>query len=443
MSKHNGVTPTERLLTQYCNKVFLGLWNFPNPQRHDGKELCDHMVIFDNHVLLFFDREAELKTNSDDIDIKWNRWLKKVIHAQIRSVNGAEKYVLRNESIYLDSKQEILLPVDFDPEKARVFRIIIAHGAEAACKLHNSDNVAGSIGISYGNPTEDVQFPFCIALEKEPVVHVFDSANIEIMFSELDTALAFTHYLDAKEMSIDKHDYIGYCGEEDLLATYFKNISLEGEFGLLPRDQEFNGIIIEEGSWESFTKSALYKKISPNSRSNRGMPMWDFFIKRFSERADEGKVTGDSPHNSESMILMAKEPREDRVQFEKEIVNHMTDFPDEIEAPWSSQMIVLNSKTLGLKYAVLIIKEDISKNPNDRMSLAFDALNTLTIMTLKHVEDASTVVGISMYSHKHGDDGHIGFNIAHEHEYDEATLNAVQKMNDESYKFFDSSRDKT
>jgi len=40
-TKSAGVTPTERLLADFCERSFLKLWSYPNPYKDDGHELCD------------------------------------------------------------------------------------------------------------------------------------------------------------------------------------------------------------------------------------------------------------------------------------------------------------------------------------------------------------------------------------------------------------------
>lgn len=50
IAKPEGVTPTERLLSTLCEKTFLKLWSWPNPRKDDGKELCDVLALFDDHL---------------------------------------------------------------------------------------------------------------------------------------------------------------------------------------------------------------------------------------------------------------------------------------------------------------------------------------------------------------------------------------------------------
>jgi len=53
-----GVTPTERLLAELCEKYFLKLRSYPNPVKDDKKELCDLLAVFENHVFSSFPRSC-------------------------------------------------------------------------------------------------------------------------------------------------------------------------------------------------------------------------------------------------------------------------------------------------------------------------------------------------------------------------------------------------
>ena len=94
IDKPGGGTPTERLLSTLCEKTFLKLWSWPNPRKDDGKELCDLIAIFDNHVFIFFDRESKgLQNSRQDISVTWPRWKKATIDKQIKTANGAARYI--------------------------------------------------------------------------------------------------------------------------------------------------------------------------------------------------------------------------------------------------------------------------------------------------------------------------------------------------------------
>lgn len=102
ISKSEGVTPTEQLLAKLCDQTFLKLWSFPNPCQKDGKELCDLIVVFENEVLIFFDREnRRFDANPTDVNLAWKRWRKEVIDKQVATAHGAERYIRKGRPIYL------------------------------------------------------------------------------------------------------------------------------------------------------------------------------------------------------------------------------------------------------------------------------------------------------------------------------------------------------
>ncbi len=71
--KSEGVTPTERLLANLCEKSFLKLWSYPNPFKEDKDELCDLLVVFEDHLFIFFDRENLTFSKEDNAPlINWN-----------------------------------------------------------------------------------------------------------------------------------------------------------------------------------------------------------------------------------------------------------------------------------------------------------------------------------------------------------------------------------
>lgn len=59
-----GVTDAERYLAKLCKRSFLSLWSYPGVFRDqgrvdgkgDGKEVCDLLVVFDNHIIIFSDK---------------------------------------------------------------------------------------------------------------------------------------------------------------------------------------------------------------------------------------------------------------------------------------------------------------------------------------------------------------------------------------------------
>lgn len=226
--KSSGVTDTERILVDFCDRTFLKLWSYPNPIKDDTKELCDLLAVFDNHIFIFFDRESQIfSKNGNDPLITWKRWEKKVIDSQVNTAYGAERYIKSKRKIFLDKELTIPFPIAIDYDNIIIHKIIIAHGAKEACKNFSNDNIYGSLAVSYANNKTDIPMPFILNMDKANPVHVFDTHNLPIIFNELDTFYDFTSYITAKEKAIATYKVLTYCGEEDLLAHYFLNFDIK------------------------------------------------------------------------------------------------------------------------------------------------------------------------------------------------------------------------
>jgi len=333
IKKSNGVTPTEVILADLCDRSFLKLWSYPNPIKDDKDELCDLLVVFENSIFIFFDREKYFETNDNtDIQIKWNRWQRRVIEDQIRTANGAERYIRSNRPIFLDNDLSTPFPFNINLENIMTYKIIIAHGAMEACKNISDKNLYGSLAITYEDSNHSdlikTNFLFHITLDKNNPVHVFDSHNLPIIFNELDTISDFKGYLDAKHQAINSYKFLSYCGEEDLLAHYFLNFdtSLSKHY-IGSSDKNVDGILIGEGEWKDFSESAAYKR---KKDADKISYLWDTIIQQTSENALSNKLLGDStPLLGKSAIQeMAKEPRFSRRSLSEIIIKAINNFPE-------------------------------------------------------------------------------------------------------------------
>lgn len=399
--KSEGTTPTERLLADLCERSFLKLWSYPNPFKDDRDELCDLLAVFENHVFIFFDREnLTLNKENNDPDIKWNRWKKNVIDAQTRTAHGAERYIKSGRGIFLDKELTIPFPININREKLITHKIIIAHGAKEACEKFCDANVYGSLGISYGNNADQLPFPFMIHIEKENPVHVFDSHNLPIIFSELDTFFDFSSYLDAKIKAITSYDLLSYCGEEDLLAHYFLNFDKSKNkhfIGTLKKN--INGLMIGEGEWKDFIKLDIYKnkKIADEISYH-----WDELIQITCQNTLDGTLLGDSsPLRGQSAIHeMAKEPRFHRRALSEQMFQAIRNFPE------SSQPIMRNLSFMpsfykGKGYVFLQLKVDNSGEDENDFRPKRQAMLEVACGAAKNKFDhLNTVVGIAIYAPK-------------------------------------------
>ena len=334
--KSEGVTPTERLLADLCERSFLKLWSYPNPFKDDRDELCDLLAVFENQVFIFFDRESRHfdNTNKDPL-LNWRRWKKKAADDQIRTAHGAERYIRSGRSIFLDAALMVQFPINIDFDKMIIHKIIIAHGTKEACEKFSDANVYGSLAICYGLSDTQLPFPFAINIDKEKPVHVFDSYNLPVIFGELDTIFDFSTYLDAKIDSIKSLDVLSYCGEEDLLAHYYLNFDeSKNKHFIGTNRKDINCVMIGEGEWKDFVKSEIYHK---KKSADKVSYLWDELIQRTSQNTLNGTLGGDSPLRGQSAIHeMAKEPRFSRRALSEHIIQAIRNFPE------SSQYMVRN-----------------------------------------------------------------------------------------------------
>jgi hypothetical protein len=332
INKSEGASASERFLINLCDKTFLKLWAYPNPFKCDQKELCDLLVVFENHVFIFFDRESRKFDNpAKDISVQWNRWEKEVIQKQLRTAAGAKHYILSNkDKIYLDQKNEILFPITIPDKDLVIHKIVVAHGAKEACEDFSEDNISGSLAISYGeNASQTPAFPFMVHLDNNEPVHIFDSHNLEIILGELDTVFDFMSYLEAKEAAINKYDFLMYAGEEDLLAHYFSNFDkAKSKHYIGTKDKKINAMFIPEGEWEGFINSGPYMR---RKEANKESYLWDNIIQKTSKFALDGELLGDSDvfHTKSPVHEMAKESRAFRRILSKAMAEAIRNFPEE------------------------------------------------------------------------------------------------------------------
>ena len=116
-----------------------------------------------------------------DPQVLWERWKRDAIDRQVKTAHGAERYIRSGRGIFLDAKKQHPFPLSIDPAKAVTHKIIVAHGAREACQQSSSDNIYGSLAITYGEPDFGPSEPFHIEIDKRNPVHIFDSHNLPIV----------------------------------------------------------------------------------------------------------------------------------------------------------------------------------------------------------------------------------------------------------------------
>ena len=410
-------TETEKLLAHLCEKVFLKLWSYPNPYREDSDELCDLLAIFGNHVFVFFDRKRELANEpTRNLAIHWARWYRKVVEDQIRGVRGAESYLKSGRDIFIDNHRESKLPINIDRSKMIVHKIIIVHGAKEVCEKFSEQNLAGSLAITYGIPDHDSKShnefvvdeqgnqgivrqqapppPFLIRLDRRNPVHVFDSHNLEIILSELDTAADLLAYFEAKTAAIKHYQFLGYAGEEELLAHYFLNYDERQNCYhiILDRDDFVSGVI-GEGSWLNFCSSAGYKA---RKNANKNSYFWDRLIQNICQNKLDG-ILGENVGSLEEegpIYEMMKETRLSRRMIAASVSEAMKNFPSD-GCIYHRRFIPSSYQETG--YVFLQMKHASSKNFEGEYQLMRQGLLQISCGAMKNkFDDLEKIVGIAI-----------------------------------------------
>jgi len=317
-----GVTSSEKYLIQLATRSFLSLWSYPNlytdegrkNDKGDGKELCDLVIIFGDHVLLFSDKHCEYQNNID-IKIAWPRWYRKTILKSARQLIGAESWIKRfSNRIFIDHKCTQNLPLPLPPSNSIKFhRFAVSRGAYAQCREYFGNTGTGSLVINTGicgNEHERNPFHTGFILPNNGYIHVLDELTLEVLLNEFDTITDFVDYIEMKELLLTKQGRIVLAtGEEQLVAQYMSHINHEGKhyFGEIPED--IDGVSFLEGSWEEFIQSNEYKS---KKEADKQSYLWDRLIEHFIETHNKTGFNGEqlSVHYVEPALrILAMESR--------------------------------------------------------------------------------------------------------------------------------------
>ncbi len=328
--KAEGLNLSEIFLAQLCDKVFLKLWAYANPYGEQGNELCDVLVVFEEHIFIFSIKDISF-TKAKTTEIAWERWKKKAIDKSIKQIKGAEKWIRKNpEKIFLDAQCTKKLPVPIDTKNWKFHRIVVVFNGENPYQ-NDLSNTAGSLEIGYAdlknskNLSETAR-PFNVVLPRDEVIHVFDNHNLEIILGELDTVRDLLSYFEAKEEAIKRYGAIFYFGEAELLAHYFLNFDAEyKKYYIGSKDKEINSICLDPGFWQDFKNQHQYQK---RKQADKISYIWDGLLQKTFQHALDGTLTGNGNtfKGNSASVEMAKEPRVSRRALSEALLESIQEF---------------------------------------------------------------------------------------------------------------------
>jgi hypothetical protein len=269
IQRPDGVTHAERYLKKLCDRSFLSLWSHAGIYRDqgkvgkgDGKEVSDLLVVFENHIIIFSDKDCKFP-ETGDLALDWSRWYRRAVEEAAKQILGAEKWIKQYpDRLYLDRACTHRFPIDLPlPDKAKFHRVIVAHGASERCRrvLGGSGSlmvIPAIIGEAHRDRDQQHFTPFAIG-QVDPTkgyVHVFDDTTLDVVMRTRDTITDFVDYLSSKESFIESGRLAWATGEEELLALFLSNINDEGEHDfVVPPGRD--PVTIGPGLWEHFLRS--------------------------------------------------------------------------------------------------------------------------------------------------------------------------------------------
>jgi hypothetical protein len=218
--------PSEQFVYDVCSKSFFALWSYLNPLRDDGKELCDILVRFGRALIIISVKDIDFNEASDDPSVAMERWKRRAVEKSVKSVKGAERYLLQKGSFTVEASPNESLTIDHI-ERLRIHKISVSLGSQGH--------------VPYGDAPKD------------GFVHVLDEQSFWVLLNELDTISDFVEYLEKKEKFFERaRGQYFMAGEEDLLAIYLRG---DREFP----EWEFNAVLIEHGAFQELSNNPKFQ----------------------------------------------------------------------------------------------------------------------------------------------------------------------------------------
>lgn len=286
-----GLTASEQLVNNLCERAFLRLWTHPNPIGKKGKELCDCLIVCEPHVIVVSVKECEYKDTGDRTG--WDRWVKKAIEKSIDQIYGAERWLEGKTEFTRADGREVVLP----PQADRVYhRIAVALGGDRQSVRTFRDE------------------------QERGWVHICDEHSLESLFRTLDTITDFVGFLQWVEQLVQSGPVVmNGGGLEDLLGIYLEYPQLA--------DDAHDALIVHNDWWSGVSASEEF--LEHHRAMHQLSPMWDRLIELLtSDLLTDGffdAMSGDVTDDQRVLLAMARESREARECIMQALHNYWTE----------------------------------------------------------------------------------------------------------------------
>jgi len=394
VKKNIGLTQAEKYLGRLCEKSFLSLWSYPGLFRESGTELCDLLVVFENDIIIFSDKDRAFP-NTGNLLNDWNKWHRKTVVKSAKQAWGAERWIKNfPQQIFLDAKCKHAFPFELpDVRKANFHLVAVAHQASKACKAFHGGS--GSLMISNDNVFATASgMPFVIGDldEKKTFVHVLDDTTLDLVMKNVDTITDFVRYLSKRERLMRSSTKILAAGEEELLSYYLKNINSKGEHDFVWPNKDANIIALAESVWENFENNPQRVE---QKKADEVSYFWDSIIESFARNALAGTQyfkQEEGLKNSEKILrFLAKTSRFERRILSKGLIEILNKTPKHLR-----MVRCLPPIKKGDPYFVLLLfpwRNDKSERVNREVRAGF--LDACCRVVKLRYPDAEDIVGIA------------------------------------------------
>ncbi|MBO0792269.1 MAG: SEC-C domain-containing protein [Ktedonobacteraceae bacterium] len=414
IKRRDGITSAERYLKRLCERSFLSLWSYAgiyrdqldSPTAKVGKEVCDLLVVFQDHIIIFSDKDCVYPTGSDE-KLNWRRWFKRAVQGSAKQIWGAEKWIKNYpHRLFVDPACTQQFPLEIpNPSAAKIHRIVVAHGVSEQCRavFGGSGCLLITPGVIGAEHMADNCKPFTIG-QIDPTkgyIHIFDEASLSIVMHTLDTITDFVTYLIKKEQVIESGQLIYAGGENDLLAFYLMqgiNKNNQGFASLL--NMGGDAIIIADGFWHELQKSDKYKSFTD---ANKVSYVWDDLIESFNKHILAGNrhyISNLTVIQAEQIMrFLAREPRVRRRVLAQILLEMIEATPPSVRAA-----SILQPSSAGDPYYTVLIfpPSDNSAEREHHQAQSEMLLKVYCAVTKLIKPDAQDIIGISIEKENDG-----------------------------------------
>lgn len=406
IERSDGLTPSEKYLKKLCDHAFLSLWSYSGIYRDqkqgakgDGKELCDLLVVFENHIIIFSDKYIEFP-DSGNIRLDWSRWYRRAVEDSAKQIFGAERWIKSFPNrLFIDRECTQPFPIQLpNLSETKFHRIVIAHGMAKKCKEYfkgGSGSLIIDNSIFGDNHTGAVCEPFSIGQvdERKGYVHVFDEITLDMILQQLDTVTDFTNYLNKKEKFLS-HQMVRIPGEEELLAFYLQKLDEDNEHNFFSPIENITWTI-SEGFWENFLNSLERKS---QLIADKISYSWDAIIETFNKHILEDTQHYAYPSgivNQEKTVkFLARESRTRRRMLAKSLYEMLAKTsPSEFAV-----RVVGPSYKNDPYYVFLLLPREKGISENAYREMRRDLLQGYCIAAKQKFPDAEDIVGFATES---------------------------------------------